>query len=81
MLALQSPVERIVARPAGGFEVHVGGTEPMAVRARQVVNAAGLHAQALARCIRRPGPGAPCRRSNGRAATTSRCRAGRPSAA
>ena len=51
MLALQSPVERIVARPAGGFEVHVGGTEPMVVRARQVVNAAGLHAQALARCI------------------------------
>ncbi len=51
MLALRSPVERILALPGGGFEVRVGGAEPMAVQARQVVNAAGLHAQALARRI------------------------------
>lgn len=51
MLALKSPVERIECRPAGGFTVHVGGDEPSAVQARQVVNAAGLHAQTLARHI------------------------------
>lgn len=51
MLALHSPVERVVSLAGGGFEVHVGGSEPMAVQAREVVNAAGLHAQALARRI------------------------------
>jgi len=51
MLALKSPVERIECRPAGGFTVHVGGDEPSVVQARQVVNAAGLHAQTLARHI------------------------------
>ncbi|MCB1998710.1 MAG: NAD(P)/FAD-dependent oxidoreductase [Burkholderiaceae bacterium] len=51
MLALKSPVARIECRPAGCFTVHVGGDEPSVVQARQVVNAAGLHAQTLARQI------------------------------
>jgi len=51
MLALKSPVVRIECRPAGGFTVHVGGDEPSVVQARQVINAAGLHAQTLARRI------------------------------
>ncbi|MCP5273050.1 MAG: NAD(P)/FAD-dependent oxidoreductase [Burkholderiaceae bacterium] len=51
MVALKSPVERIVCAPAGAFIVHVGGDEPSVVRARQLVNAAGLHAQTLARRI------------------------------
>lgn len=51
MLALKSPVERIDALPGGGFRLHVGGDEPSVVAARRVVNAAGLHAQTLARRI------------------------------
>jgi len=47
MLALKSPVVRI-AGGAGGFELHTGGAEPMQVRARTIVNSAGLHAPALA---------------------------------
>lgn len=49
MLALRSPVRHIEAVPGGGFTLHVGGDEPMAVQAHTVVNSAGLHAQALAR--------------------------------
>jgi L-2-hydroxyglutarate oxidase LhgO len=51
MLALKSPVERVTSLAGGGFEVQVGGAEPMAVQARAMVNAAGLHAQTLARRI------------------------------
>ncbi|RVT51097.1 NAD(P)/FAD-dependent oxidoreductase [Rubrivivax albus] len=51
MLAFKSPVERIVCAPAGGFTVHVGGDEPSVVQAHRVVNAAGLHAQTVARRI------------------------------
>ncbi len=51
MLALKTPVERIVSVPAGGFIVHVGGSAPSRVQARCIVNAAGLHAQTLARRI------------------------------
>jgi L-2-hydroxyglutarate oxidase LhgO len=47
-LALRSPVQRLRALPGGGFEMQVGGAEPMLVQARAVVNSAGLHAQALA---------------------------------
>lgn len=50
MLALRSPVTRLQVLPGGGFALQVGGDEPMAVLARTVVNSAGLHAQALARC-------------------------------
>lgn len=50
MLALKSPAERIAVR-GDGFDVHVGGDEPSVVRARRVINAAGLHAQTLARRI------------------------------
>ena len=35
----------------GGVEIDVGGAEPMALRCRMLVNAAGLHAPALARSI------------------------------
>ena len=47
MLALKSPVETLAAVP-GGYELRTGGDEPMTVRARVIVNSAGLHAPALA---------------------------------
>ena len=47
MLALCSPLQRWT-RVADGFELQVGGDEPMALHARCVVNSAGLHAVALA---------------------------------
>jgi L-2-hydroxyglutarate oxidase LhgO len=47
MLALKSPVLR--AQVAGpGIELDVGGDEPITLRARHVVNSAGLHAPQLA---------------------------------
>lgn len=50
MFAFHSPVKqgRVVE---GGVEIEVGGTEPMNLRCRLVVNSAGLHAPALARKI------------------------------
>ena len=50
MLAIHSPVTagRVVD---GGIELEVGGTEPMQLRCRLVINAAGLHAPDLARKI------------------------------
>jgi L-2-hydroxyglutarate oxidase LhgO len=36
---------------AGGIELHAGGADPMTLRCRLLVNAAGLGAQALARAI------------------------------
>ena len=47
MLALHSPVLSARAT-AAGIELRVGGAEPMAIRARTVVNSAGLHAPTLA---------------------------------
>jgi L-2-hydroxyglutarate oxidase LhgO len=47
MLAFFSPVERARAT-AGGIELEIGGAEPMKLRARLVVNSAGLHAPTLA---------------------------------
>ena len=47
MLALKSPVARIVA-DTGGFALQTGGEDAMQVRARVVINSAGLHAPALA---------------------------------
>jgi L-2-hydroxyglutarate oxidase LhgO len=47
MLALCSPVERMVCSPQG-IGLYTVGAEPLQVRARTVVNAAGLHAPALA---------------------------------
>jgi len=50
MLALKSPLERAqVSRD--GIDLWVGGAEPMRLRARCLVNAAGLHAPSLARRI------------------------------
>ena len=51
LLALRSPVERVRVIAGGGFEVVVGGAEPTRIGARALVNAAGLHACALARAI------------------------------
>jgi L-2-hydroxyglutarate oxidase LhgO len=47
MLVLNSPVLRAQVREAG-IELDVGGAESMQLRARHVVNSAGLHAPALA---------------------------------
>lgn len=47
-IAFRAPVER-VARKGGGWEVEVGGDEPVAIPVDAVVNAASLGAQALAR--------------------------------
>ncbi len=52
VLALRSPVRALRCSAAGGHEIEVGGDEPMELRARVVVNAAGLHAPALAREMR-----------------------------
>ena len=50
MLAVHSPVNsgRVTD---DGIEIEVGGTEPMALRCRLVVNSAGLHAPAIAQKI------------------------------
>jgi L-2-hydroxyglutarate oxidase LhgO len=50
MIAFHSPVTggRVVAR---GVELDVGGTDPIRLHCRTVVNSAGLHAQAVARSI------------------------------
>ncbi|WP_186223656.1 NAD(P)/FAD-dependent oxidoreductase [Burkholderia gladioli] len=55
MIAYRSPVSGgEILREAGGplIELEVGGDEPMTIRARRVINAAGLHAQAVARALR-----------------------------
>ena len=50
MVVFLSPV--VAARAGrGGIEVEVGGAEPVTLRCRLLVNAAGLHAPALARRI------------------------------
>jgi L-2-hydroxyglutarate oxidase LhgO len=46
--AFHSPFERAAANSDGGFEVQVGGAEPMRLAARTLVNAAGLQACAVA---------------------------------
>lgn len=50
VFAFHAPIEGGRAT-AEGIELRVGGPEPMALRARLVVNAAGLHATRLARMI------------------------------
>jgi L-2-hydroxyglutarate oxidase LhgO len=50
LLALRSPVVRGRA-VAGGIELDIGGAEPMRLRARTVVNSAGLDAPRLAAAI------------------------------
>jgi len=46
-LALKSPL-RAAQVVAGGFELDIGGTEPMRLHARRLVNSAGLSASAVA---------------------------------
>ncbi len=50
MLAFHSPVNKGRASDAG-IEIEVGGTEPTTLRARLLVNSAGLHAPELAQKI------------------------------
>ena len=50
-LALASPVRAGETAP-GAITLDIGGAEPMTLACRAVVNAAGLHAQAVARSIR-----------------------------
>jgi L-2-hydroxyglutarate oxidase LhgO len=50
MLAIHSRVKR-GRTVEGGIEIEVGGTEPMNLRCRLLVNSAGLHAPALANLI------------------------------
>ncbi|WP_331372032.1 NAD(P)/FAD-dependent oxidoreductase [Sinorhizobium chiapasense] len=50
VLALKSPVVRAKA-VATGFEIETGGDDPLTFRCRLFVNAAGLHAPALANAI------------------------------
>jgi L-2-hydroxyglutarate oxidase LhgO len=50
MVVLRTPVLRGKVR-AGGFELTIGGGEPMAIRCRLLVNTAGLYAPALAGAI------------------------------
>jgi L-2-hydroxyglutarate oxidase LhgO len=47
MFVFHSPFERATVRP-DGFEVHIGGAEPMCLSTRLLINAAGLHASAVA---------------------------------
>jgi len=49
-LVTRTPLRRAAVRP-GGFELEVGGVEPMSLRCRVLVNAAGLHAQRVAASI------------------------------
>jgi L-2-hydroxyglutarate oxidase LhgO len=51
MFAFHSPFERASVTADGSFDVRIGGAEPMALHARQLVNAAGLHASAVAERI------------------------------
>lgn len=50
MIAFETPVEsgRLCQ---GGIEIHTGGAEPMALRAQEVVVAAGLHSQTVVRAL------------------------------
>jgi len=50
MLALKSPLLRAAARN-GGFELEVGGAEPLRIAARTLVNSAGLTAPSVAKRI------------------------------
>jgi len=49
-LVVRSPLESAVVRD-DGFVLRVGGDAPLEIEASVLVNAAGLHAQAVARCI------------------------------
>jgi L-2-hydroxyglutarate oxidase LhgO len=56
-LALRTPFERAEATDGGGFAVHAGGAEPASFTTAMLVNAAGLHADKVARAIDGLAPG------------------------
>ena len=72
MLALHQPVRAALTATSDGFEVRIGGGEPMRLSARLLVNAAGLHAQRGGAAHRRPRRARTCRRRASARATTSR---------
>jgi L-2-hydroxyglutarate oxidase LhgO len=49
MIAFNTPVERVLVRAGGGFDVYFGGAEPGVIAPDAVVNAAGHGAQRLGR--------------------------------
>jgi len=51
MVALKTPFERAAVRGDGGFDVQVGGEQPMTLQCRALINSAGLDAAAVARRI------------------------------
>ncbi|WP_370688749.1 NAD(P)/FAD-dependent oxidoreductase [Roseomonas sp. GC11] len=51
LFAFNSPVEGGRLLPEGGAELRVGGAEPTTLRARLLINAAGLHAPRLAAAL------------------------------
>jgi L-2-hydroxyglutarate oxidase LhgO len=55
LLVTRTPVERIEVTD-DGMVVRTGGDQPLAIHCRLLVNAAGLHAQALATRLTRTGP-------------------------
>jgi L-2-hydroxyglutarate oxidase LhgO len=46
-----TPLESAAVRPQGGFQLHLGGAEPMSLTCNVLINASGLHAPTLARRI------------------------------
>jgi L-2-hydroxyglutarate oxidase LhgO len=46
-----TPLESATVRPQGGFQLHLGGVDPMALSCNVLINASGLHAPTLARRI------------------------------
>ena len=52
VLALSSPVAGAAVREEGGFDIEIGGADPMTLRANALVNCAGLWADKVARAIR-----------------------------
>jgi L-2-hydroxyglutarate oxidase LhgO len=50
-LALNAPIMRGEALASGGFEIEIGSENPTRIRCNALVNAAGLHAQAVANAI------------------------------
>ncbi len=51
-IALHAPFEGSTPI-AGGFEIRVGGADPVTITSRMLVNAAGLHGSRVATCIER----------------------------
>ena len=80
MLALLTPLLE-ARRDGDAWQVRTGGAEALELEAAWIVNAAGLHAQSIARRMRGFPRGGRSRRCISPRATTSRCAAARRSRA